>query len=187
VTAEDYSWLEAESTVLEPDDQVRAGEALGLVLEVGRDTVAGPSIANVTIQWAPYPDDDEGDYEAELYEVPDMHHSSLPHLEVLRDGDWYLVADLDEKAAREEEGEMPDKCRLAWYEDEAGKDVVGDEAGAVWWPATDDVEHECRQCQGSIPAGDEEWVCVAVAGETTDGERLWMHDACVEGVHIEDV
>jgi hypothetical protein len=92
--AADYSWLEAEITTLERGEQVRAGERMGLVLEVGRDTVAGPSIATVVIEWAPY-DDDEGDYAAELYEVPDMHHSSLPHLEVWRDDSWRLVADLD--------------------------------------------------------------------------------------------
>jgi hypothetical protein len=184
--AEDYSWLEAESTVLEPGDQVRAGERPGLVLEVGRDTVAGPSIATVTIQWAPYPDYPEDDYESELYEVPDMHHSSLPHLEVLRDGDWQLVAELDEEA-RKEEAEVPDKHRLAWFEAPSGVDVVADEAGAWWWPATDDVEHECRQCGGAIPAGDEAWACVALAGETTDDGRDWMHDECVEGVHVEDV
>lgn len=98
--AEDYSWLSAESTVLERGDQVRAGERLGLVLEVGRDSSAGVSIANVAIQWAPYPEYPEDDYESELYEVPDMHHSSLPHLEVLREERWQRVSDLDSRAAR---------------------------------------------------------------------------------------
>lgn len=87
--------MTAESTVLERGDQVRAGERTGLVIEVG-------STAHWTvIQWAPYDEIPDGEYESSLYEVPDMHHSSLPHLEVLRDGAWQRVSDLDSQVARD--------------------------------------------------------------------------------------
>lgn len=99
--------MTAESTVLERGDQVRAGERMGLVLEVGTD-------AHWTvIQWAPYDEIPDGEYESELYEVPDMHHSSLPHLEVLRDDRWQRVSDLDFWADRERERDEPPPLEVA--------------------------------------------------------------------------
>ncbi len=106
--AEDYSYLSAEFTTLQGGELVRAGEDTGLVAAVGRDSSAGISLATVTIRWQIL--DENGaplDYEETLYEVPDMHHYSLPHLEVWRDRQWQSVANLDFYAMRavEEEAE----------------------------------------------------------------------------------
>jgi hypothetical protein len=80
-------------TTLERGDQIRAGGRQGSVLDVGE------SACWAVLEWAPYDDILEGEYDSALYEVPDMHHV-LPHLEVLRDERWQLVTELDSEAAR---------------------------------------------------------------------------------------
>jgi hypothetical protein len=109
LTAYSADPLVGGGTTLRPGEAVRATTYHGVVRQVGVDMRPGYGMAVVTVEWSHVVDEDGRQLETpaddedklEVLEVPDMHHVSLPHLEVFREGGWLRVSEEDFWAERE--------------------------------------------------------------------------------------